>query len=589
MPTLPINAIGLPFRRRIGFSTEYQTVRDSWTILPDATVSIQQDLMVRSWIASGFWATRDILYVLAGHTNDNGESLTNWITPGTHDAVIVLNGGTMNFTAFEGFQSDDGAYIDTNYNPSTEGVNYTLNSSSIGIYTRTGTDTDTSEMGAHPGVGGDITSISTSRTTTNARIYINSASAVEKPGGDGYVIGNRPDDSNIQTYRNGSLTGTTAVNSVIVSTINFFILARNLVGNPFESSQKQVSIAHAGGALTPTQIAADTDAFETYMDSNGKGVIFIDYGEVIPIIVGEEITFFGDEVASVPIINDLSVDYICSVGSQSVNDYTITAASEAEISLDIRAYNNGTTIRKTRSLLSIKDKVNTGTKTITIIGNSLVDAGGDDELVQVRAIFDLMTWTGIGLTGIAPNLREGYPGTTYSWMISVEASPFVKAGVVNIPAYYTDNGLAVPDFIYLRQGVNDAFTFGNGFNDAEQFRWVQRINELVDGFLAHDASVEIIVGMPTSSENTGDGWYASYGDTRDQNEYLRIIGLMRTLIIDTYSDYDVRVHISTAPYFLDRDDGYPKTEGVHNNGVHPDASGYVQLGSGLANVLNNLL
>lgn len=451
-------------------------------------------------------------------------------------------------------------------------------------------------------------------------------------------------------------------------------------------------------------------------------------GEVVSIIVGEQIIIYGDEVAEVPITNTLQVDYICNIGSQSGNNYVITAdvSNVGEVWLYINAINAGVVVRQTKTKLIISDKainskeistatfydwaakapspyswVSTGgniltvsgvyldmsyvddgtcyynlieanglsealvngdtyilkveikvavvagirvwngsgygapqfptsdyaeytftftknvagtaffsiygmganenvsigyikvyneASTITIIGNSLVAAGGDDELVKVRSIFDSMTWVGVGTTDIAPNLRESHTGKTYDWLVNHADSPFTKTGVVDIPAYYTDNGLDVPDFIYMRMGVNDAFNQGaSEWTDAEKAIWLTDISELIDAFLAHNADLKIIIGLPSISENTGDGWENNYPGNQNQDNYITIIHQIWDAIIETYINYDSRVTIAYAPWGLDRDDGYPKTDDVHTNGVHPDASGYVELGQGLAFALNNLL
>jgi len=51
------------------------------------------------------------------------------------------------------------------------------------------------------------------------------------------------------------------------------VLARNNAGTPEKFSTKQLSLFFAGDGLTSGEITILTNAAETYMDSNGKGVI----------------------------------------------------------------------------------------------------------------------------------------------------------------------------------------------------------------------------------------------------------------------------------------------------------------------------
>jgi lysophospholipase L1-like esterase len=312
---------------------------------------------------------------------------------------------------------------------------------------------------------------------------------------------------------------------------------------------------------------------------------YVDNGEIIPVIVGETIHIFGDAVANTPVVNTLSVEYVCSIGAPSGNDYIITADSGdiGNIYLYIKATNDGVVIRQTRSTLAIKAKVNTGVKTITLLGNSLIDRGGDSELVKIRSIFPGMTWTGIGLTGSAPDLREGYPSRTYEWIVTNPSSPFTKAGALDIPAYYADNGLIVPDFVYMRMGVNTAFSHPPAlWTQADSDEWIAWITELVDGFLAHDPNILIVVAIPTSCTTSAAVWEAENPGNPYQDDYITIIHQMGDGIIEAFADYDARVTVGFAQWQLDRTNGY-------NDDVHPNGDGYDELGEGLANSLNNLL
>lgn len=169
-----------------------------------------------------------------------------------------------------------------------------------------------------------------------------------------------------------------------------------------------------------------------------------------------------------------------------------------------------------------------------------------------------------------------------------EGSPFVKSGSLNISAYFTDNALATPDFVYLRCGVNDA----NGYSSTSlsesnlQTHIIAHIDTLVDGFLAFDANIKVIVGAPSISTNESAKWDAIYDDTPYEGKHDNNVKVMHQLIeevLEKYrnGEYDSRVFTCYAPFHLDR--------GNYLNAIHPNDAGYTQLGIGLAATLNKLL
>ncbi len=256
----------------VAFSDEYQIVHDSWINKPSSAVAAAQNIMVEGWVADGEWATRDVIYLFAGHTNDDGESLTNWKSPGTYDATIVLNGGTMNFTAFEGFQSDDGAYLRLHWNPNTNGVNYVQDNAGTSLYCRTNLEEDSVEFGV---VGtGDIY-MQLWNTSDNTVCRINKDSNVNIGGASdsrGYWCMSRRAFNDIEIYRNGGSIAVSANASTGIESVEMFALGWNNGGIGLNST-RQVSLLMFGGSYTDPQAVSSKNTIETYMDSNGKGVI----------------------------------------------------------------------------------------------------------------------------------------------------------------------------------------------------------------------------------------------------------------------------------------------------------------------------
>ena len=256
-----------------GYCAEYQAVYDALTTPPSAGIATAQNTMCCALIDAGIWAKLDLFYLFAQTTNGASEALVNWLNPGTFDATLSA---AFTFTALEGFTCDvPGRYINTNWNPSTNGVNFVQNDASFGIYVR---NDNPAVLKYICGVN-DGTSFShmlIKHADGKAWISINAAAGVNVANADakGFYIVNRLDASDQDLFRNKVkvIDASTASNGV--PNEKFYVLAANNNGAPTNSATLyQASVFFAGGGLSQGKVDIFTDAIEAYMTSNGKDVI----------------------------------------------------------------------------------------------------------------------------------------------------------------------------------------------------------------------------------------------------------------------------------------------------------------------------
>ena len=257
--------IGIPYLRGGGFCAEYQAVYNSFTTKPSASVASVQNTMVNGLVSSGRWDTRDVIYVFAAHTNNNGEALINWKNPGTHDAEIVLNGGTMNFVAFEGFSSPDGAYIRTHYIPSTDAANYALNDASCGIYLRTNIAEDKRDIGCEDPSSNRI-EITSRWTTDSIYSWINSGGYMTVANADsrGMYISVREGSAVTKLYKNKTNIVSDTDASTSLPSVEVYALCKNGNGTAVDFSTKQASFVQLGSSLNQTGVDNITDRSEEH-------------------------------------------------------------------------------------------------------------------------------------------------------------------------------------------------------------------------------------------------------------------------------------------------------------------------------------
>lgn len=116
------------------FDADYQAILDKASspgfgyTLPSDSVKVKQNTLLTSMKADGVWAKLDVFYVFA---QDGGSAFgtLNWKNPNANQSTLV---NSPTFVSNGGLQGNGtSSYIDTNFNPATQGVNYTLNNASM--------------------------------------------------------------------------------------------------------------------------------------------------------------------------------------------------------------------------------------------------------------------------------------------------------------------------------------------------------------------------------------------------------------------------------------------------------------------------
>jgi hypothetical protein len=127
----------------VGFAydADYQAILDRGTelgfTLPSDDEKLKQNQLVIDLKNAGAWSKIDCLYLFATASNSNFARI-DWKNF-THTATL-FNAPT--FISGKGFQGNgSSSYIDTNFNPVTDGVNYTQNNASRYIFMDTASGT----------------------------------------------------------------------------------------------------------------------------------------------------------------------------------------------------------------------------------------------------------------------------------------------------------------------------------------------------------------------------------------------------------------------------------------------------------------
>ena len=164
----------------------------------------------------------------------------------TSTMITAVNSPT--FTANQGYNGNGtNSYLNTNYNPSTQGVKFTQNSASMGIYCLTNSAVAAIEMGHYQT---QFTQMRTRQPSNVAFNHINDGvgTGAQYPVTDSlsfYTVV-RPSNTLNVAWKAGVQKASAGVTSVALNNNNMYILARNASGTADTFSPRKLSISFIG-------------------------------------------------------------------------------------------------------------------------------------------------------------------------------------------------------------------------------------------------------------------------------------------------------------------------------------------------------
>lgn len=187
----------------------------------------------------------DCLYFTAAH--DQQAARLNWAKR-AHDLTEV-NSPTWTLDRGYGFNGTT-QYLNTNYNPSTQGVRFLQNTASFGLYFRTNVQ--------GTGNSGQVDATTTTGTLLNARngsdlfvAGINRAAAVSASSANtdsrGLFVVKRAVSTTISTLKNGSQTDTEPSTSAAPLSLNIYLGALNRNGTAALFDTRQIAVSFIDG------------------------------------------------------------------------------------------------------------------------------------------------------------------------------------------------------------------------------------------------------------------------------------------------------------------------------------------------------
>ena len=253
-----------------GTDSDYQAILDYATTqgytLPSASQQALQNQLVVDLKDAGVWSKLDIFYLFATDGDSDFASI-NWKDPNTFE-ITEVNSPT--FTTNQGFSSDGASsYLNTNFNLSTSGTNYTQDDMGLIFATSKLADLTSSRP-----FGTSATANYLSLRTDIARFWINSGTHIQmgtfQTIDDQLIFGNRTSATLVNTRKTelATLTTNTATNTINSTTLpseNMYILGSN---NTFWNSTNTSSLFALGSNLSTSEMEDVETAYYTNYFTN---------------------------------------------------------------------------------------------------------------------------------------------------------------------------------------------------------------------------------------------------------------------------------------------------------------------------------
>jgi hypothetical protein len=243
------------------WTTPYKVIYGAWMTKPSREIAILQEAMLHPIVDCGAWDILDWFVCLAGESEV--ESRLDWKTL----SKSCVNVGTGNiWTSLKGIKGNGSGYLDSQFNPTTDGIHIGLNDCTYGFVSNIDSaGADQMEMGALNNVT-DVLQLYSRFTNGNAYVKAHATAYLNAPTAsrDGCYIAVRNALNAQKYYKDNFKIIDGAMNALAIPDKTIKLLAS---GSGTSKSQNELSFAFAGKGLSVIQVSVITSALQLYNDS----------------------------------------------------------------------------------------------------------------------------------------------------------------------------------------------------------------------------------------------------------------------------------------------------------------------------------
>jgi len=324
-------------------------------------------------------------------------------------------------------------------------------------------------------------------------------------------------------------------------------------------------------------------------------------------VVGQPMSLYYDNLVLTETPQDYRFRVECPIGTQEPQRWTVQAdagqVGRHRLEVSVRD-KNGRNLGRALSVLRVipADAGQGRSIKLLIVGDSLTGATAyPNEIARLLSLPGNPQWTMLG-TNRPANAgegvqHEGYGGWTWSAFATRykpdapasgkgRNSPFVFAGpdgqpALDLPRYFRDSCQAqTPDYITIMLGINDCFGLkpdDPAAIDAGIDRMFAQAETLLTALRKAAPKAEVGLCLTTPPNARESGFEANYKGRYHRWGWKRIQHQLVQRQLEHFGSHQKdRLFIVPTELNLDPWSGYPE-----NNGVHPNAQGYQQIGASI--------
>ncbi len=326
---------------------------------------------------------------------------------------------------------------------------------------------------------------------------------------------------------------------------------------------------------------------------------------VVYAVPGVPVSIYYDNVVLTQTPQAYQFDVICSLGKNEIRRWTAKPTDDdvGDHLLEVVVKDaSGKSLERAKTMVRVSPRNASAGKSLRllIIGDSLTNATQyPNELARLLSEPANPRWMMLGThkpgsakPGVA---HEGYGGWKWSDFLSRYAppgapnpsgrrttSPFVfptadgNSGEFDLARYireHCDN--RPPDVVLFLLGINDCFSANPDDPDPKINEVLIHAEKLLGEFRKAAPHAILAVGLTTPPNSRQEAFEANYKQSYTRWGWKRIQHRLVQRMLSQFSGLEKDgIHLVPTELNLDPIDGYPV-----NNGVHPNAEGYAQIGA----------
>ena len=321
-----------------------------------------------------------------------------------------------------------------------------------------------------------------------------------------------------------------------------------------------------------------------------------------------QMSIYHDNIVLTESPENYRFEFACGIGKNEAQRWTVTPTDsdvgDHPLAITVKDA-SGKVLEQGKTTLHVSPRKAGDGKTLRllIIGDSLTHASAyPNEIARLLAAPDNPKFTLLGTHKPASAkfgvMHEGYggwkwadfltkytaptPGATAGPLARKATSPFIfpsadgKTGDFDLNRYFKEHcDNQPPDIVTFLLGINDCFAADPNNPDVKINAVLDNADKLLAEFHKAAPKAILAVGLTTPPNARQEGFTANYKDKYPRWGWKRIQHRLVQRMLERLSNRESEgIHLVPTELNLDPVDGYPV-----NNGVHPNTTGYAQIGS----------